>query len=191
MQDSVVAELLARCRSGDEDAWRELLERYGALILSVPRRYGMKGAQADDVFADVCLALVRALPSLRDPKALPQWLLRTAARATWEAARRSKRAVPGEALRLAGGSLPDEEASTLEQEQAVRDALRAVPERCRRLLELLYFAVPGLSYDEIARRLGLARGSLGPTRRRCLDKMREHLAQKFAGEVSGGPRAPS
>jgi len=191
MQVSSLAGLLARCRAGDQEAWRALLERFGALILSVPRRYGLDASRSDDVFAEVCLALVKALPSLRDPQALPQWLLRTAARATWEVARKWKPEEPAALLPLAGGALPAEQAALLEEEQAVRDALREVPERCRELLRLLYFAVPEPSYDEIARKLKVPRGSLGPTRRRCLEKLRGLLAERLGGDVSGGSRAPS
>lgn len=191
MQHSSLAGLLARCRAGDQEAWRALLQRFGALVLSVPRRHGLDAARCDDVFAEVCLALVKALPSLRDPDALPQWLLRTAARATWEVARKARPREPTGLLPLSGGALPEEQAALLEEEQAVRDALAEVPERCRELLRLLYFVVPEPSYDEIARRLRVPRGSLGPTRRRCLEKLRGRLAGKLGGDVSGGPRAPS
>jgi RNA polymerase sigma factor (sigma-70 family) len=183
-------DLLARCRGGDEEAWRLLVERYAPLILSIPRRYGLRAAQADDVFADVCLALVRALSGLRDPKALPQWLIRTTSRATWEVARKAKVKPPDDLPPLTGAAPPEEVMSQWEEEQLVRDALAALPERCRKLLTLLYFDSPGSSYDEVAAMMGMPRGSLGPTRSRCLEKLRQYLEPKLDWDVSGGTGRP-
>jgi RNA polymerase sigma factor (sigma-70 family) len=175
-------ELLARCREKDEDAWKTLVERYAALILSVPRRYGLPQDRAEDVMGEVCVALVRSLPSIRDGQALPQWLIRTATRATWEAARKDRVAItPDDMPPLTGAAPPDEMVAALEEEQRVRAALSRIAERCRKLLTLLYFTAPTPDYDEIARRMRMPRGSLGPTRARCLDKLREEM---------GGIQAP-
>jgi DNA-directed RNA polymerase specialized sigma24 family protein len=83
MADWSDAELLRACHSGDEAAWDALIERYAALILSIPSRYGLRAAERDDVFAEVCLILVRSLATIRDPRSLPKWLIRTTTRATW------------------------------------------------------------------------------------------------------------
>lgn len=182
-------ELVRRCRDGDEAAWRALVERYAALIHSVPRRHGLASDRADDVFADTCLALVRALPSIRDPKALPQWLIRTATRATWDVARKDRR-TPPDLPEPPPGPQPDELASELERAQLVRDALAQLPDGCRTLIEQLYFTVPTPSYDEIARRLGKPRGSLGPTRSRCLEKLRELVGPWSGLFVSNGVKPP-
>jgi RNA polymerase sigma factor (sigma-70 family) len=184
-------DLVARCLDGDEAAWELLIDRYGALILSIPRRYGLRAAQADDVFADVCLALVRSLAKLRDPQTLAKWLIMTTTRATWEAVRKAKIVPPDDLPPLTGAAPPDEVAEALEAEQLVREALAAVSGRCRQLLELLYFSSPARSYDEIADEMDMPRGSLGPTRRRCLDKMRTHLEPVLGGDVSGRPEEPS
>lgn len=170
------ADLLARCRADEQDAWKTLVERYAALVLSVPRRYGLRPERAEDVFGDVCVALVKALPSIRDGQALPQWLIRTATRATWEAARKDRVAMtPDDLPPLTGAAPPDEMVSALEEEQRVRTALARIAERCRKLLTLLYFTVPTPAYDAVARTMKMPRGSLGPTRARCLGKLREHL----------------
>lgn len=182
-------DLLARCRSGDEEAWRLLVERYAPLILSIPRRYGLRAAQADDVFADVCLALVRALPNLRDPAALPQWLIRTTSRATWEAARKARVRPPDDLPPLTGAAPPEELMSRLEEEQLVRDALSALPDRCRKLLTLLYFRAPTPSYDEVAKEMGMPRGSLGPTRSRCLERLRRQLEPHVSTGGEDPPRS--
>ena len=175
------ADLVRRCLGGDEDAWTKLVERYAPLVYSVPRRYGLKAALAEDVFAEVCLALVRSLKNLRDPKALPQWLIRTATRATWEAARKAKAQLAEDLPELAGGAPPEEFVNTMEEAHLVRDAMAALSDRCRELLELMYFKTPAPSYDAIAKRLKMPRGSLGPTRQRCLEKLRRRLPGHLGG----------
>lgn len=190
MSERSDADLLAACRAGEERAWDRLIERYAPLILSIPSRYGLRRAECDDVFADVCLALVRGLGTLRDPEALPKWLIRTATRATWEFCRRHRRPPPAAAdlPPLTGAAPPDEFAEAVEEEHLVRRALAALGERCRKLLQLLYFHRTTLSYDVIARRMGMPRGSLGPTRRRCLDRMRAELGPALGGkDVSTAP----
>ncbi len=176
-------EFLARCREKDEAAWKALVERYAALILSVPRRYGLAQDRAEDVMGEVCVALVKSLDSIRDGHALPQWLIRTATRATWEAARKDRVAMtPDNLPPLTGAAPPDEMVAALEEEQRVREALAQVSERCRRLLALLYFTVSTPDYDEVARQMKMPRGSLGPTLARCLDKMGAHLEGIQRGE---------
>ena len=183
-------DLVRRCLGGDEEAWQSLVEHFAPLILSIPRRYGFDASTTDDVFAEVCLALVRSLPSLRDPQALPQWIIRTTSRAAWEVRRKAKGAPPDDLPPLTGASPPDEVVALFEEEQLVRDALVAISERCRRLLELLYFSEAAPSYDEVASAMDMPRGSLGPTRRRCLERMRKNLAPKLGGGVSSRAARP-
>lgn len=182
-------QLVAACLGGDEQAWAELVDRYASLILSIPRRYGFPAAAAEDVFADVCLTLVRSLKNLREARALPGWLVRTTTRATWEAARKAKRELPADLPELTGGAPAEEFVSALEDEQLVREALAQLSEICRELLTWLYFTDPVPGYDDIAKRMGKPRGSLGPTRRRCLDRMRTFLEPRLGG-VSSGPERP-
>ena len=107
------------------------------------------------------------------------------------AARKHGAKPPADLPPLTGAAPPEELAAHLEEEQLVRDALAAISERCRRLLELLYFTTPTPSYDQVAKRMGMPRGSLGPTRQRCLDRMREHLSPGLGGDVSKRRSAPS
>ena len=160
------------------------MERYTALIHSVPRRYGLSAAEVDDVFSDVCVTLVRSLGALRDVQALPRWLVRVTTRATWEVSRKTRRARTSELPELTGAAAPDAVMEAFEEEQLVRWALLAISEKCRRLLTLLYFEPEALSYDEVASRLGVPRGSLGPTRKRCLERMRRVLPENLGGDVS-------
>jgi len=190
MPDRTDADLLAACRTGEESAWDELIERYAALILSVPSRYGLRAAERDDVFAEVCLILVRSLATIRDPESLPMWLIRTTTRATWEFTRKQRREVPADLPELTGTGPPDEFLALVEEENLVRQALRRLGERCRKLIGLLYFEAATLSYDEISKRMRMPRGSLGPTRRRCLDRMRRDLEPRLGGHVSKSGQAP-
>jgi RNA polymerase sigma factor (sigma-70 family) len=183
--------LVRACLDGDEEAWKRLVDRYGALILSIPRRYGLDASACDDVFAEVCLTLVRSLGALRDAQALPRWLIRTTTRATWNVAKSVRRRPPKDLPPLTGAAPPDDFVETVEDEQIVREALAAAPERCRKLLTLLYFESPPPSYDEIARRLEVPRGSLGPTRSRCLEGLRKKVTPRLGGDVSSRSDAPS
>jgi len=184
-------DLVRASREGDESAWGELIERYAPLIYSVPRRYGLPATEVDEVFSEVCVIFVRSLGALRDVQALPRWIVRVTTRATWEVSRRTRRAQASELPELSGGAPPDDVVEAFEEEHMVRTALRAISEKCRRLLSLLYFEPESLSYDEVASRLGVPRGSLGPTRQRCLDRMRGLLPAHLGGDVSNGDGEPS
>lgn len=190
MADRNDAELLAACRSGEEVAWDELIARYAGLILSIPSRYGLRAAERDDVFAEVCLILVRSLATIRDPESLPKWLIRTTTRATWEFTRKQRREPAVDLPELTGAAPPEEFLEAVEEEHLVRQALHRLGERCRKLIGLLYFESATLSYDEISKRMRMPRGSLGPTRRRCLDQMRGDLEPRLGGLVSKRDRTP-
>lgn len=175
--------LVAACRDGDEQAWAELIRRYSALIASVPRKYGLSEDLVEEVFAEVCLTLVRSLGGVRDAQALPLWVIRTTTRTTWDVTRKHRRAVSADLPELTGAAPPDDFVAALEEEEQVRRALTKISEKCRRLLQLLYFEPVELSYDEVAKRLRVPRGSLGPTRRRCLDRMRNELPSHLGGDA--------
>ena len=169
-------ELLARCREKDEGAWKALIERYAALVLSIPRRYGLSEDRAEDVLGEVCVALVKSIAAGQDGSEFAGWLIRASTRATWEAARKDRVAMtPDDMPPLTSAAPPDEMVAALVEEQRVREALHDIPGRCGKLLTLLYFTAPAPADDEVARRLKMPRGSLGPTRTRCLEKLRERL----------------
>src|SRR5262245_23088444 len=87
-------ELVSACLSGDQEAWSELVDRYSRLIYSIPLRQGLSREDAADVYQAVCLDLVAELPTLRDPQALPAWLIRTTARKVGKWKRRNDRFLP-------------------------------------------------------------------------------------------------
>jgi RNA polymerase sigma factor (sigma-70 family) len=173
--DPLVA-LVMRASNGDERAWAALVERYAPLIWSICRKHRLGDSDAADVGQNVWLHLVAQLDKIRDPAALPGWLVTTTRR---ECERISRSAqvthAPGHALDAA--QIPDDQASTAEQvlvaerHAALRQALVQLPACCQRLLVLL-IEDPPIPYAEISATLGIPVGGIGPTRLRCLDKLR-------------------
>jgi RNA polymerase sigma factor (sigma-70 family) len=179
--DQPVTDLVTRARNGDKQAWDALVERYAPLIWSICRRHRLDGADADDVGQRVWLLLMDHLGNLRDPAALPGWLA-TTTRREWGRVLRAARGPRAAGHVPDPQTLPDEQAATADQEllaaerhAALRQALLELPPGCQQLIALLT-ADPPVPYAEISARLGIPVGSIGPTRRRCLDKLRRHPA---------------
>ena len=174
--------LVARARAGDQQAWDALVERYSPLVWSICRRYRLGGADAADVSQNAWLHLVGHLGNIRDPAALPGWLATTTRRECGRVLRAAARGPLAARYDLDAESLPDDQAASAEQElltaerhAALREAFADLPADCQRLIALLA-ADPPLPYADISARLGIPVGSIGPTRRRCLDKLRRHPA---------------
>jgi RNA polymerase sigma factor (sigma-70 family) len=186
----VVTDLVTRARTGDKQAWDTLVERYVPLIWCICCRYQL-GADAEDISQSVWLRLVGQLDKIRDPAALPGWLATTT--------RRECLRMLGAARRpLAGGNaadavaILDEQARTAEEEllvaerhAALREAFRDLPPGDQQLV-LMLIQDPPVRYAEISARLGIPMGSIGPTRRRCLDKLRRHPAIAALIEADSG-----
>ncbi len=168
-------QLIEACLRGDNDAWSELIDRYARLVASIPSRSGLPADLRDEVFQSVWTIAVRHLESLRDSRSLPAWLIRTTQRETWRIARDAKRARGHDSSEEIAWADPME-ADLLESRQFMREALDRMEERCRGLL-LLLFREDRPDYDRIAEALGIPRGSIGPTRGRCLDKLRTIYAE--------------
>ncbi len=168
--------LVEECLSGNEEAWSLLIDKYKALIYSIPVKYGLSQHEAADVFQSTCLELLARLPQLREPRALPKWLMQVAHHECYRLKRLNQRVVS----RDAEPDLPEPETpaiaeSLVEQtqdEQMLRDAMTALRPQCRRLVELLFFETPPRPYTEVAAELGLAVGSIGFTRQKCLERLR-------------------
>ena len=177
--DAVVTGLVTRARNGERQAWDALVERYAPLIWSICRRYRLEAADAEDAAQNVWLKLMDQLDNIRDPAALPGWL--TTRRECGRILRTARR--PYDAgYALAAGTIPDDHAQAVEPDllaaerhAALREAFGQLPPSCQQLLALL-IEDPALSYAEISARLGVPVGSIGPSRRRCLDKLRRHPA---------------
>jgi RNA polymerase sigma factor (sigma-70 family) len=180
-EDLVVTDLVTRARDGDTRAWDALVERYAPLIWSICRRYRLGSADAEDVAQAVWLRLVDQLDNIRDPAAIAGWLATTTRRECCRALRAARRPQAAWPV-LDAETIPDERAETAEQEllaaerhAALRDAFAHLTPCCQQLLAILA-ADPPVPYAEISARLGIPVGSIGPSRGRCLDKLRRHPA---------------
>lgn len=181
--DASDTQLVSRCLAGDDAAWECLISRYKRLIYSVPVKYGATPDVAADIFQAVCVDLVAELPKLRNPEALKGWLMRVTQHKClrWKTGHR----------RQAGWTSVDEDESvaiddtptapqvmeSVEREAAVRAAVDTLPAKQRELVTMLFFTTPALPYTEVAQRLGLATGSIGFIRGRCLRKIEKALKQ--------------
>jgi len=177
-----VTDLVTRARDGDTHAWDQIIERYAPLIWSICRQYRLDDADAEDVGQMVWLNLVNHLDGLRDPAALPGWLATTAQRECLRARRTAARLpLPTGAYIDEGimadpnAALADDELILAERQAALREAFSDLPPGCRQLVALL-MADPPVSYAEISARLGIKVGSIGPSRIRCLARLRRHPA---------------
>jgi RNA polymerase sigma factor (sigma-70 family) len=189
----VVIDLVACARGGDTRAWDALVERYTPLIWSICRKYRLGRDDADDVRQSVWLRLVDQLDKIRQPAALPGWLATTTQRECGRLVR-AARGPHAAVYELDAGNLPDERAGAAEQEllaaerhAALREAFTQLPADGQQLIALL-LADPPVPYLEISARLGIPVGSIGPTRSRCLDRMRRHPAiAALITAASGSP----
>lgn len=176
--DPQVISLVERARHGDGNAWAEIVERYAPLIWSICRRFDLSRADTDDVAGSVWLALVEHLINLRDPAALPGWVATTTHHECLRILRLRRREQQLEELTETDPrTSPDfieQEVLIDERNVALRTAFAQLPLPCRQLLSLLLHDPP-MSYAEISSRLGISVGSIGPTRARCLDKLRCRL----------------
>lgn len=186
--DLAVVDLVERARDGDQTAWDQIVERYAPLVWSLCQRYHLARADADDVGACVWLRLVEKLDTIREPAALPGWLATTTRRECLRLLQAKNRELPVEDhQRLVDDSNPAADDWLLAQERliALRVAYTDLSERCRELLSLL-FADPVTPYEKISAILGMPVGAIGPTRQRCLGKLRTSPA--LAGVVVPQPR---
>jgi len=171
--DSPVTTLLENAAHGAETAWREIIERYSSLVSAVCGRYGLTGADVEDVSGEVWLQLVANLRTIRDPRALPGWLTTTTRNECLMLLRHKKRQLPSD-HEIAAETEPqaEAEASLLVQERrdAVRHVVARLPERDRQLLSML-FSDPPTPYATISSVLGMPIGAIGPTRQRCLARI--------------------
>ncbi len=186
--------LAQRCRQGEQAAWNTLVRRFQRLIYTVPRRAGLSEAQAADVFQATFTRLHEHLHRIDDLSRVRAWLVTTARRETLRLLNENARQVDlapvagrgntdndadlGDPLdRLPADSPLQEDAlSALQQHHRLRQAVDRLDPRSRQFVELLFLQEEPMPYAEIALRLGMAEGSIGPTRARCLAKLRELLA---------------
>jgi len=180
------ARLVEACLAGEARAWEALVRRHECLVYAVARSYRLSDADLGDVFQDVFAALVSGLPRLRDSRTLVRWLSSTTQRIARATALRRRREhalslAPEELPRLAGDEPPvGADLERLEQQAMIRLGLAELAPRCQRLLEALYYEDPAPAYAEIAQRLGVPMGSIGPTRARCIERLRVVMEALFS-----------
>ncbi len=173
--------LIAKCRQGSEEAWITLVARYERLVYTIPLRYGLPPSEADDVYQTVWLALLRHLPTLKQPKRVSAWLVTTAKRESWNRRRGadfewSRSTNPHEMPAIDAWieeALPEAIISRYDTQTRMEKALGKIGEKCRRLLKALYYDPTSPSYQTIAARLDMPVGAIGPNRARCLNKLKE------------------
>lgn len=183
------SELIAACLEGSHEAWEALIKRYQRLIYSIPFKARLSPDDAADIFQSVCLKLYEKLDTLRDHQKISSWLITTTSRECWRASARRRREAPPASDSEeefdshkeipATGLLADEESELIERQQIVREAVEALPERCRDLVTMLFYEKDDLSYVDIAARMGMPVASVGPTRARCLEKLKKSLNDKI------------
>jgi RNA polymerase sigma factor (sigma-70 family) len=173
--------LVLACRAGDASAWEALIERYQRLIYAIARHAGLDDEQSADVFQRVFATLVERLDTIEQPAVIGSWLATTARHESWRLSRRERRARLSGEMSIIGeppvdpAPLPDELLLRLEEQHRVRTAVAGLDERCRQLLILLFYRPEPPLYAEVAATLGMSEGSIGPTRSRCLQKLRRLL----------------
>src|SRR6266851_5533408 len=188
--DPHVVALVSRASEGDQDAWFEIVDRYGPLVYTICARYRLRNHDIEDVAQNVWLLLVEQLGKLRQPAALPGWLATTTARECLRvvtAANKSERLGTGldDSVMFVDDTAVDEEILVAERNAALRAALAELPSRCQQLLSML-ISDPPHSYAEIQAELGVPVGSIGPQRARCLDRLRR--SSTFAALGEGGAK---
>jgi len=174
--------LIRGCLNGDDRAWSALIEKYKNLIYSIPVKYGAGPEDAADIFQSVCLELFNELPRLRKQEAFRSWLITVTAHQSFQWKRRTRRRAEDEQSPADQDMLETEPGPDLveqvEREQVLRDAIAELPPRCQDMITMLFFREPQLPYRDVAQQLGLAVGSIGFIRGRCLKRLQRLLEDR-------------
>jgi RNA polymerase sigma factor (sigma-70 family) len=183
-------ELVEACLAHSNSAWECLIVRYERLIYSIPIRLGMSSQEAADIFQSVCFIMFKKLKTLRDHERISSWLITTTRRECWRVGSLKHREVEITEASESNGLRDSSEIVTAEQlaferrvadeqKQIVRNGVSSLPERCRELLTMLFYLNEEMSYEDIAERMKIPESSIGPTRARCLEKLKKALHGKF------------
>jgi RNA polymerase sigma factor (sigma-70 family) len=190
--DGSDAALVEGCLRGDQQAWEALIDKYKRLIFSVPFKYGATPEDAADVFQAVCIEVFNSLSQLKNAESLRSWLITVAVRQSYRWKKKQSNHVELDAMEAdiaEGLATAPETIMQIQQEQIVREVVEKLPARCAELVKLLFFEQPPLPYTEVARRLGLATGSIGFIRGRCLERLRKMLLEYgFRGYEAPQPK---
>ena len=174
--------LVQDCLNGDEKAWNRLIDKYKRLIYSVPVKYGLSPDDAADVFQNVCVELFTNLSKLRKIESIRSWLITVATHKCFHHKKQQRSqdveldAMEQEVAEEIAPAAP-QVLQEIQEEQQVRDAIERLSPRCAELVRMLFFEQPPLPYTEVAQKLGLATGSIGFIRGRCLGRLQKILAE--------------
>lgn len=173
-------DLVQGCLQGRDEDWNLLIDKYKNLIFSIPIRYGLSREEAADIFQSVCLDLIQDLPKVKDPKALPKWLMQVTSHKCFHWKRQRARIVSqdDEEAKIPEAAVQADAELNLrevEEEQMLREARAGLPPRCQELIRMLFYEEPTRPYQQVAASLGLATGSIGLLRQKCLDRLRNAL----------------
>jgi len=171
------ATLVAACREGSEPAWGEFVHRFSRLIYAAARRRGLSDADSEEVLQHTMETAWKHLHAMREPAAVRSWLLTTAMRECWRVWQASAKAPRSVDAVEEPRRLDPDEVDRLERQHLVRRGLDELGEPCRALLLAIFNRSEGERYADVAERLGLPVGSLGPTRGRCFRKLESILAR--------------
>src|ERR1700734_881761 len=176
------ARLVRECVSGSEEAWRALIFKYKNLIFSIPVKYGFSTDDSTDIFQAVCLDLLSELPKLRKVKALPKWIMQVTAHKCFHRKQQERRTEVSDPddkqFEQSTPARAEEILREAEDEQGLRQAMSELSPRCRQLVHMLFYDEPARPYQEIADTLGIAVGSIGFIRQRCLERLRKRLLEE-------------
>lgn len=182
--DSADRDLFEGVRSRDPAAWEIFVRRFGPVVREAARRAGLEAEHLDDAEQATWTVLLRHAAQIREPRSIPAWVITTATREAWRVGRRRghERSIVGHRQRSLGlaeeAPAADEGPARLEQIQLVRDGLAGLDERCGALLRALFLEREQPAYEDLAAQLGIAVGSIGPTRQRCLGRLAAILARR-------------
>ncbi len=174
-------QLVQACLNGDESAWNRLIDKYKRLIYSVPLKYGLSPDDSADIFQNVCIDLFTNLSKLRKIESIRSWLITVATHKCFHHKKQGRQEVELDAMEQEVAeeiaAAPPQAMQELQEEQLVREAIQRLSPRCAQLVKMLFFEHPPLPYAEVAQRLGLATGSIGFIRGRCLSRLQKILME--------------
>jgi RNA polymerase sigma factor (sigma-70 family) len=169
-----------RWRAGEEPALDELVRTMSPVLWHVVRATGLDREASEDVVQNTWLTLVRSADSVRDAQAITRWLCTAARREAWRVSKSAARTRPVEDevidARLPVQTSPESEVVSNDEKALLWQALARLPARCQKLLRIVAWE-PRPDYSSVADALEMPIGSIGPTRRRCLDKLRLELGR--------------
>ncbi len=175
------ARIVRGCLDGNQEAWSALIQKYKNLIFSVPIKYGFSQEEAADVFQTACLELLSQMPNIREPRALPNWILTVVSHVSYHRKHNGLKTQTksDELIRWFEKGMPaeaEEIAQQAKREQALRGAISELALQCRQLVHMLFFEASPRPHSQIAKELSLVSGSIGFTRQRCLGRLRGKLS---------------